>query len=105
MKHALLCRILVYIIILGMFIAPITVVVSIESIPAALKGIEKVAVTYHTDFLTKEQHHSIFHSANARALRGKKQHRLLDKEQKAAPPERSSSQFSLGSSFLQGVIA
>ncbi len=50
-------------------------------------GIEKVLVTYQTDYLTKDQYHLIFHSAiaNARALKGKKKHRFLDRVQKRAP--------------------
>jgi len=51
------------------------------------KGIEKVIATYHTDFLEKSQYHLIVNSAiaNAKALKGKKKHRFLDKAQKSSP--------------------
>jgi hypothetical protein len=58
--------------------APITIYAS---------GIEKVIATYHIDFLDKSQYHLIVNSAtaNAKALKGKKKHRFLDKSQKRSP--------------------
>lgn len=51
------------------------------------KGIEKVIATYSVDFLDKNQYHLIVNSAtaNAKALKGKKKHRFLDKSQKSSP--------------------
>jgi len=50
-------------------------------------GIEKVVATYDVDYLDKNQYHLIVNSAlaNAKALKGKKKHRFLDKSQKSAP--------------------
>ena len=179
LKNALLCRILVYIVVLGGFIAPIVIVANLGFVPNTLKiivgicfpialivyhiknfvllmamdislatlhchntarkrfllsrsfsvqrvqrrisrygknqpqittlplphsiryksnapmtiyssGIEKVLITYHIDFLDKNQYHSIINSANAssRSLIGKKKHLFLDKSQKKAPLNR-----------------
>ncbi len=50
-------------------------------------GIEKVITVYHIDFFDKSQYHLIVNSAkaNAKALKGKKKHSLLDKTQKKSP--------------------
>lgn len=50
-------------------------------------GIEKIVATYDVDCLDKNQYHLIVNAAlaNAKALKGKKKHRFLDKSQKSAP--------------------
>lgn len=179
LKNALLCRILVYVVVLGAFIAPIIIVMNLKFIPDAVKvlvgiglavgflyyilknsallmgmdaglailhclctarkrfvlpqsfsiqkvekrigrfgqkyeptaifprpetlqykshapimiyssGIEKIIVTYHIDFLDKNQYHLIVNSAtaNSKALKGKKKHRFLYKSQKSSPLNR-----------------
>ena len=179
LKNALLCRILVYVVVLGGFIAPIMIVANLKVVPEAIKvivsiglavglliyllknfallmamdlglailhchntarkhfvlpksfseqkverkidrfgkkyepaaisprpetlryksnapitiyssGIEKIIATYHIDFLDKNQYHLIVNSAtaNSKALKGKKQHRFLDKSQKSSPLNR-----------------
>lgn len=54
------------------------------------RGIEKVIAAYETDCLDAEQYHAIFRSAkaNSKALTGRREPRLLDKEQKDAPLNR-----------------
>lgn len=54
-------------------------------------GIEKVIATYHVDFLDKNQYLLIVNSAkaNSEALKGKKNHRFLDKAQKRSPLNRA----------------
>ena len=53
-------------------------------------GIEKVLAVYHIDLLDKSLYHTIINSANANsnALKGKKKHLRLDKEQKKSPINR-----------------
>lgn len=48
------------------------------------KGIEKIVITYHTEFLNKNEYHLIISSAksNSQALKGKKEYRFLEKTQK-----------------------
>jgi len=180
LKNALLCRILVYIVVLGGFIAPIIIVVNLKFVPEAIKvivgiglavglliyllknfvllmamdvglamlhchntarkhfilsesfseqkverrinrfgkkyepsaisprpetlryksnapmtiyssGIEKIIATYRIDFLDKSQYQLIVNSAtaNSKALKGKKEHRFLDKSQKSSPLNRA----------------
>ena len=50
-------------------------------------GIEKVIATYHVNILDEQQYRLIVNSAtaNAKALKGKKKHRFLDKSQKKSP--------------------
>ena len=54
-------------------------------------GIEKIVLTYHTEFLDKELYHSIINSAhaNSNSMKGKTKHRFLDKAQKEAPLNRA----------------
>lgn len=53
-------------------------------------GIEKIIVSYHTDYLDKDRYHRIFMSAiaNSKSVAGKKRHHV-DKSQKNAPLNRA----------------
>lgn len=55
------------------------------------KGIEKIVITYHTEFLNKNEYHLIISSAksNSQALKGKKEYRFLEKAQKKSSLNRA----------------